>query len=587
MHLDGFCLSFYCQELNERLVGARIGKIIQINSQTIGLPVKSRTTDACLIINANPDRPSLHLGELPGIRQEQAPAFCMLLRKHLENGRIAAVRQHSSDRVLTIEIDSLGTDLRIVTKNLTFEWTGRNCNLIFWQEGVVLDAVRYIGYKQNRVRQIYPQLPYVFPPIGESLFPEPQHTDGLLVATALQQSEQGERPLAKQLLAITTGLGPLTVRQFLFEAGLPENLSCEKMEASDWQSFTEAWNNFFLRLKENGPLPVRLIDARGKTLAILPFIVDSSLLKSGQQLLTYESLTAALHAYYREQPTQTPLTDALRERLEQEKARLTRRLGKIAIEKEAAENSELTRQLADSLMSQPRLAIAPTGETMIANIYDEKNYPLALDPLLSVMDNAQALYKRYRKQRRATEELTQQLLQGEELLSYLDNLLYALDTIVNRAELEEIKQEMQENNLLPKEKKKASVAHSEPLMLLLPDGDVIAVGRNNRQNDWLTLKWARSGDWWFHTQKIPGSHVLLRSQEETPTDEKLLLAASLAAYFSKGRLSSQVPVDYTRRKHVKKPGGAKPGFVIYQQQRTLYVTPEEEKVTQLISQYKK
>lgn len=587
MHLDGFCLSFYCQELNERLAGARIGKIIQINPQTIGLPVKSRTTDACLIINANPDRPSLHLGELPGIRQEQAPAFCMLLRKHLENGRIAAIRQHSSDRVLTIEIDSLGTDLRIATKNLTFEWTGRNCNLIFWQDGVVLDAVRYIGFKQNRVRQIYPQLPYVFPPIGDSLFPEPQQTDGGLVAAELQQAVQDERPLAKQLLSITTGLGPLTVRQLLFEAGLPEDLSCKQMEPLDWQSFAEAWNNLFLRLKENGSSPVRLIDARGKTLAILPFTSDASLLKSGQQQIPYESLTAALYAYYREQPTQTPLTDSLRERLEQEKTRLIRRLGKIAAEKEAAENSELTRQLADSLMSQPGLAIAQTGETMIANIYDEKSYPLALDSLLSVMDNAQALYKRYRKQRRAAEELAQQLTQGEEMLSYLENLLYALDTIINRAELEEIKQEMQENNLLPKEKKKASVAHSEPLMLQLPDGDLIAVGRNNRQNDWLTLKWARAGDWWFHTQKIPGSHVILRSQEEAPTDEKLLLAASLAAYFSKGRCSSQVPVDYTRRKHVKKPSGAKPGFVIYQQQRTLYVTPEEGKTTQLITQYKK
>ena len=587
MHLDGFCLSFYCHELNERLLGARIGKIIQINPQTIGLPVKSRTTDACLIINANPDRPSLHLGELPGIRQEQAPAFCMLLRKHLENGRIAAIRQHAADRVLTIEIDSLGADLRIATKNLTFEWTGRNCNLIFWQDGVVLDAVRYIGYKQNRVRQIYPQLPYVFPPAGESLFLEPQHTTGSLITAALQEAAQDDRPIAKQLLSITTGLGPLTVRQLLFEAGLPENQSGAKMEQPDWQSLAEAWDSLLERLRQNGTTPTRLIDARGKSLAILPFLMDASLLKNGQQQISYESLTAALYAYYREQPTQTPLTDTLREKLEQEKIRLARRLVKITAEKEAAENSELTRQLADSLMSQPGLTIAPIGETMIANIYDEKAYPFPLDPLLSVMDNAQALYKRYRKQRRAAEELTQQLAQGEELLSYLDNLLYALDTIVNRAELEEIKQEMQENNLLPKEKKKASVAHSEPLMLHLPDGDLIAVGRNNRQNDWLTLKWARSGDWWFHTQKIPGSHVILRTQEEKPTDVKLLLAASLAAYFSKGRSSSQVPVDYTRRKYVKKPGGAKPGFVIYQQQRTLYITPEEEKVTKFITQHKK
>ncbi len=586
MHLDGLCLFFYCRELKERLIGAHIGKIIQLNPATIGLPVKSRTIDACLIINASPDRPTLHLGDLPGIRQEQAPAFCMLLRKHLENGRIADIKQNALDRVITIEIDSLGADLRIITKNLTFEWTGRNCNLIFWENDTVLDAVRYVGHNQNRVRQIYPQLPYIFPPIGESLFPEPAQISGERIVSELQNALDG-RAIERRLLSITTGLGPLTVQQILFCAGLPKTLPDIELDKTDWQSLSEAWDAFFTDLKTNGAAPVRLVNNRNKTLAILPFHVDKSILPTGQQQIEHESLLSALYSYYHEQPTQTPLTDSLREKLEHEKQRLTNRLEKIAIEKETAESSELTRQLADSLLSQSHLDIPPTGEVTISNIYDEKTYPLTLDPLLSVMDNAQALYKRYRKQKRAVEELAQQLTQGADTLSYLENLLYSLETVVSRAELEEIRQEMQENNLLPHEKKKASMTPSKPLMIALPDGDLIAIGRNNHQNDWLTTKWARADDWWLHTQKIPGSHVILRTQSDAPSDERLLLAASLAAYFSKSRYSSQVPVDYAKRRYVKKPSGAKPGFVIYQQQRTLYVTPNEEKTLKLMEQYKK
>ena len=586
MHLDGLCLSFYCRELKERLVGAHIGKIIQLNPVTIGLPVKSRTTDACLIIDANPDRPTLHLGEMPGIRQEQAPAFCMLLRKHLENGRIADIKQNALDRVITIEIDSLGADLRIVTKNLTFEWTGRNCNLIFWENATVLDAVRYIGHNQNRVRQIYPQLPYVFPPIGESLFPEPSQISGQTLTAELQTTLE-HRSIEKRLLSITTGLGPLTIQQILFCAGLPKNLTDAELDNTDWQSLAEAWDDFYNGLKTNGAIAVRLVNNRNKTLAVLPFLIDQSTLPADQRQIEHENFVAALHAYYHEQPTQTPLTDSLREKLESEKLRLTRRLEKIAVEKETAESSELTRQLADSLLSQSELTLPATGEVIITNIYDEKAYPLTLDPFLSIMDNAQALYKRYRKQKRAVEELAQQLKQGEETLSYLEDLLYSVETVVNRAELEEIRQEMQENNLLPHEKKKASIAPSKPLIIVLSEDALIAVGRNNRQNDWLTTKWARSDDWWFHTQKIPGSHVILRTQNHAPSDELLLQAANLAAYFSKSRHSSQVPVDYTKRRYVKKPGGAKPGFVIYQQQRTLYVTPDEEKLLKLVEQYKK
>ncbi len=586
MHLDGLCLSYYCRELTYRLVGGRITKIIQLNPMAVGLMIRTRSDESCLFINASPDRPSLHLGELPGIRQEQAPAFCMLLRKHLENGRIAAIRQLSLDRVVTLDIDCLGPDLRIVTKHLTFEWTGRNANLVFWADGVVLDAVRYISRAQNRVRQIYPQQPYHFPPVGDSLFPSPQETAGAQIVSALMKSLDN-RTLEKRLLAATTGLGPLTIQQILFRAGLPKDLAVNLLDEADWASLASAWDAFFSELSEQGPCPHRLVDARNKTLAVLPFASDDATLAVGQRLVRHDSLVSAVAAYYHEKPTQTPLTDSLREKLEQEKARLLRRLEKIAAEKATAESSELTRQLADSLMAQAHLPVPPNGQITLTNLYDGKDYPVSVDPLLSVMENAQLLYKRYHKQKRAAEELTQQIAQGEETLVYLENLLFSLETVASRAELEEIRQEMQDNGLLPREKKKASLAQSQPLMLTLPDGGLIAIGKNNRQNDWLTGKWARADDWWFHTQKIPGSHVILRPQTDPPSNAVIELAAKLAAYFSKGRGSSQVPVDYTKRRHVKKPNGAKPGFVIYQQQRTCYVTPEEDQVQKAIADYKK
>lgn len=587
MHLDGLCLSYYCRELTEKLAGGRITKIIQLNQTAIGFSIRTRTEETCLIINASPDRPSLHLGEVPGIRQEQAPAFCMLLRKHLENGRVAAISQASFDRVVTLDIDSLGADRRIATKHLTFEWTGRNANLIFWEDGVVLDAVRYVSRAQNRVRQIYPQQPYRFPPAGESLFASPPDASGEELAEALKHAPSDGRTLEKRLLAATTGLGPLTVRQILFRAGLPRTLPADKLDHADWTSLAEAWDGFFQELREHGPAPHRLVDARNKTLAILPFASEAAALEPGQTQHPHVTLIAALAAYYYEQPTQTPLTDALREKLEQEKNRLQRRLEKIAAEKNAAESSELTRQLADSLMAQAHVAIPADGQLLLTNLYDGQAYPLTLEPRRPAADNAQLLYKRYHKQKRAVEELALQISQGEETLVYLDNLLFSLETVANRAELEEIRQEMQDSGLLPREKKKASLAQSQPLILTLPDGGVIAIGKNNRQNDWLTGKWARADDWWFHTQKIPGSHVILRSTGGVPTDALVELAANLAAYFSKGRGSSQVPVDFTKRRHVKKPSGAKPGFVIYQQQRTRYVTPDEEKLAAIISAYKK
>ena len=217
MHLDGFCLSFYCHELNERLLGARIGKIIQINPQTIGLPVKSRTTDACLIINANPDRPSLHLGELPGIRQEQAPAFCMLLRKHLIDGRIAAVTQQAElDRVLHILVDIRGGQGKIDTKVLTVELAGKNSNLILCQDGLILDCARRVGFNSSRVRQIVPGTAYMPPPVKPRL--NPLETSASELAAALAGT--AEQPLSKSLMSTVAGIGPQGIAEILHRAGL-------------------------------------------------------------------------------------------------------------------------------------------------------------------------------------------------------------------------------------------------------------------------------------------------------------------------------------------------------------------------------
>lgn len=580
MSIDGFSMHRLARELNETLAGGRIDKVTQPGRAAIQLSVRQPGQNHLLCLSIHPQNPALYLLQTALDPPSEPPSFCMLLRKHLETGRIAQVRQHGLDRILLLDVDFLAAGGRIVTKTIVAELMGKYSNLILTENGAIIDALRRIGESSSRVRRVLPGLAYTLPPDGGKLDARKVSPAALIARLAGQPEEK----LAKAVSNACLGFGPVTAKEIAFAAGLSPELPVGHMDEADFAALAEAFSVVLRAIEDDGAPPTLLRDANGKLRAMAAFPLrhcpdaETESFSSMSEML---SRAAALIGSYT-----PPDKERFQKLLRGEQSRAAAKLQKLRLEASEAQNAEDFRRKADNLMTyQTRLADHKDKEAVVPDIYAEDGAPIAiaLDRRITIQQNIQEYYKKYAKLRRAQALVARQIALCEENLRYLASVEQSLASSSSLAELGDIRAELIASGLLrEKVKKKPGAKPSEPFRFRAPDGSEILVGKNNLQNDRLTFRTADRDDLWLHTKDTPGSHVILRTGGAEPSEEALRLAASLAAHFSRAAGSSNVPVDYTRCRFVKKPSGAKPGFVIFTRQKTLFVTPDETELARVL-----
>lgn len=576
MPMDGVMLGFVARQLDTTLRDGRVDRVIQPEKDEIHLMIRAQGANHRLVLSAAASAARVHLSEHAKTGPMEPPMLCMLLRKYLCGGRVLAVRRIAGDRILEIDISNLSELGDPVTRTLVVEIMGRHSNIILrTAEGRIIDAARHVGQDISRVRQVMPGLPYEYPPAQGKLNPETANVDE--IETALKQA--GGK-LEKAIGASIAGFSPQAAREAAARIGMEE---VSLVTEIDVHTAANALYDYLRQMPELAPCVVTL-DDNGAPTDVFPF---PQMHMSMEHAAKYDDPSAALDAYFYERDR--------RDRLNQRSASLAHALKnhiercekKIAIQNDAlasAARMEEYRQNGELL--QANLYRLQKGEAVavVENYYSENCEPVSIpmDVSLSPAQNAQRYFKLYQKARGARTLAAEQKAKAEQELAYLEQMEDDLRKCTDACGLSELREMLVASGHVRQASsrvKPRKEAPSQPMKFLSCDGIEIEVGKNALQNERLTMG-ARGNETWLHAQKMPGSHVLIHTEGEVP-ETTLVQAAMLAAYYSKGVRSAQVPIDTTLRRYIKKPGGTPAGFVTYTHQRTLYITPSEIEVKKI------
>ena len=575
MPMDGLTIGLIAKELSDTLVGGRVSRVIQPERDEVILTIRNAGANHQLLLSATANCARAHLTQIKKNNPLEPPALCMLMRKHITGGRVAAIRQIESDRILEIEIehyDELGDPTK---KRIVCEFMGKHSNIIFiGGDGRIIDSARRVNEQISSVREVLPGLRYELPPAHGKI--PYDHVD----ADALFSAFEGASGRLHRLIAQSiSGMSTQTARELAFRATGSEEAHSDEI---DLRAAAESVAASLAKIP--GQIrPAILYGEDGAPVDVVAFPYQSRAHLRGER---FDSLSEAVDAFYRSR-------DSL-ERIQQKSAALHRALKKniercerkLALQQEAllgSQRMEEYRLKGELLTANLHLAQKGMKSVDVPNYYEEGMPPLAveLDEKLSPGQNAQRYFKLYQKARNAQTLAAEQIEKTRAELDYLEGQMDNLSKCTEEAELFELRAELEKFGYVKPNRNRRQIKQlppSSPMKFVAPSGRVILVGKNNLQNDKLTAT-AQPDEVWLHAKDMPGSHVIIVGED--PDDDTILFAARLAAANSKGRASSRVPVDYTLRKYVRKPGGAKPGFVIYTHQRTLYVQPMPQDPTEV------
>ncbi len=577
MPMDGLTLGFMARELNETLNGGKIEKVNQPEKDMLVLLIHAQGKNHKLLLSAVPSFARAHLTGASYPNPADAPMFCMLMRKHLQAGRITALEQLGGDRVLKITVESKDELGDTAPRELYLELMGRHSNLTLVKDGRIIDAIRHVSGDMSRVRQALPGLPFVPPPAQDKINPAELTEEALLEKLTVLAG-----PLDKALAASIRGLSPVAAREIAYRATGMHRTDLAEVNLS---SLSQVVCAFFRRMQDIAQ-PTAQMGPDGLMADVLPFpylSLNPDLQKP------YPTLSAALDAFY--------FGRDRRDRMNQ-KSQSLKRLIKTHLERDekklALQEEELT---ASAKMEEYRIAgelltaqayVVPRGaETVeLPNFYDPNGgaVEIALDVALNPAQNAQKYFKRYRKARVAQDLAKEQKEKPLKEMALLEQALFDLEESETEQDMADVRKALEEGGIVKPaagagagkggRKKPKQNAESAPLRFEAPDGTEIIVGKNSAQNDRVTGS-AKGNDTWLHAKDMPGSHVIVKA--EHPSQETLSMALRLAAWYSRGK-GAAVPVDYTLRKNVKKPGGSPAGFVIYTNQKTVMVSTTEGEI---------
>ena len=578
MPLDAICLRAVLHELRPQLIGARIDKVQQPARDQIVLLLRGNLR---LLLNAGANQPRIQLTNILRDNPAQPPMFCMLLRKHLVGARVLSIEQPDLERIVILTLQCTDEFGEISRKQLVLECMGRRSNLILLDaQGRIVECLRRVDADLSATRQLLPGLFYHLPTPLDKLSLLSQEEDSIALA---QRGGDAEQAVDKWVLDHYTGISPLIAREFAFRAGHETDVRFGALSDAQREALVQEFSGTANAVKEDRYTPI-ILYRDGKP---VDFTYRSIAQYGAEtQVETRENFSQMLDEFY----------DAReRQELSARRGRELTHAATVARDRMARKAENLKRDYA---ATQKRDEFRLRGDLITANLYRMKggervlhaeNYyedgcptiDIPLDLLLSPQQNAAKNYKQYNKLKTAEFHLREQIEKAENERAYLESVLQELSQAETEQEFNEIRRELQETNYLKKSSGKKELKRAfAPRTFKTSSGLEVLVGRSNVQNDQLTKK-ADKRDYWFHTQHIHGSHVILRCTGLTPSDDDLREAAMLAAYFSQAKESSGVPVDYCPVKFVKKPNGARPGMVTYDNYRTLYVTPEERLVKKL------
>lgn len=565
MAFDGITIAAAAKELKDALIGGRISKIAQPESDELLFTIKTAEGGARkLLLSANASLPLVYLTDKNKPSPMTAPGFCMLLRKHLQNGRITDIAQPGLERILHFHIEHLDEMGDLKCKRLVIELMGKHSNIIFLDDrDMIIDSIKHISGMVSSVREVLPGRPYFIPLSGEKKDPL-----SLEQAVFEHTMTAGNLPVYKALYSFYTGISPFFAQELCHRAGIDGDLSTAlfKEDSQGKEMLNRLYEVFFSAMEQvkAGSFAPVIVYENGEPAeyAALPVTLFP---KSACREIS--SISALLEQYYAEKSTHT--------RIRQKSSDL-RRVVQTALERNLKKYDLQLRQLKDTdkkdkyriygelLNTYGYEVPAGSQKTEALNYYTGEMITIPLDPLLSPSENAKKYFEKYGKLKRTAEALSKLTLEVKEEIDHLESIQTSLDIALKEEDLTQIREELIASGYIRRRgpAKKVKIT-SSPFHYLSSDGFHIYVGKNNFQNDELTFKFAAGGDWWFHAKGMPGSHVIVKTDGRELPDRTFEEAARLAAHYSKAHDQNKVEVDYLQRKNVKKPGGSRPGFVVY------------------------
>lgn len=560
MALDGIVISNITAELSAALTGARISKIAQPEADELLLTIKSPAGQHRLLLSASASLPLIYLTSVNKPSPMTAPNFCMLLRKHIANGRIVRIWQPGLERIIHFEIEHFNDMGDLCRKDLILELMGKHSNLIFCDDkGMIIDSIKHVSVQTSSVREVLPGREYFIPQTQEKL--NPLHTDEQEFCSSVFQKPM---PLAKALYSSCTGISPLIAEELCHRAGLESAQSANTIPELAQIHLFRTFSRLIEDVRQGQFSPLIVLDEHGAPVEFSS--VELSVYKD-LDVRRYDTISEVLEQYYAMKNTVT--------RIRQKSSDL-RRIATTALDRCRKKYELQKRQLADTekrekyriygeLLHTYGYSIEPGSKKYDAlNYYTNEMITIPLDDQLTPMENAQKYFDRYGKLKRTFEALSQHIQETEAEITQLESICTFMDLALSEEDLVQVKEELIDAGYIRRKYtgKKVKIT-SKPFHYVSSDGFDIYVGKNNYQNDELTFKIASGNDWWFHAKGAPGSHVIVKAMGKDLPDRTFEEAARLAAFYSKNRGAEKVEIDYIEKKHVKKPNGAKPGFVVY------------------------
>lgn len=571
MALDGFVISNLVHELNEKLMNGRISKIAQPETDELLFTIKNNQGQFRLAMSASASLPFVYLSEQNKPSPLTAPNFCMVLRKHIANGRITRIYQPQMERIIHFEVEHLDEMGDLCTKTLIVELMGKHSNIIFCnQNGMIIDSIKRVSAMMSSVREVLPGKEYCIPATQEEKFNPLEVSETSFMDFVMKKP----LPITKAIYSSLTGFSPLLASELCHRASIDGDMSTDSLNEDGKKHLYNHFTWLMEDVKNAAYQPNIVYNGKEP--------VDFSCFALSQfedyETQSFESISAVLEQYYANKNQFT--------RIRQKSVDL-RKIVSTALERNRKKYQLQEKQLKDTekrekykiygeLIHTYGYGLEEGAKKLEAlNYYTNEMVTIPLDDQLSAMDNAKKYFEKYNKQKRTFEALTTLIEETKAEITHLESISASMDIAQTEDDLVQIKEELIEFGYIKRKKtdKKAKIK-SKPFHYRSSDGYDIFVGKNNYQNDELTFKVATGNDWWFHAKGMPGSHVIVKANNEELPDRTFEEAGMLAAYYSNGRDAEKVEIDYLQKKNIKKPNGAAPGFVVYYTNYSLTIAPD-------------
>ena len=559
MALDGITVAALVHELDRTITGGRIAKIAQPENDELLLTIKSPGGQRRLYISASASLPLIYLTDENKPSPMTAPNFCMLLRKHINNGRILSVSQPGLERIIQLDIEHLDEMGDLCRKKLIIEIMGKHSNIIFCDDkGVIIDSIKHVSAQVSSVREVLPGRSYFIPDTMHKQNPLTVGEDDFLAVL-----KGSPAPLGKALYTGFTGISPAAAEEICHLSGIESLMTAKELPDDTLLHLYRQFTYYLDDVRSKNFDPVIYYDKDvPKEFAALPLSNFSRFEKRN-----FDSISEVLKTYFALKNTQTRI---------RQKSTDLRHVVQTALERNRKKYDLQSRQIADTknrdkykiygeLINTYGYGLTPGAKELTClNYYTNEEITIPLDGTKTPQENSQKYFSKYNKQKRTFEALSTLIKETMEDIEYLESISNSLSIALSEADLAQIKEELMQSGYIRRKfsKKKVKLT-SRPLHYISSDGYHMYVGKNNLQNDELTFSFANGNDWWFHAKQTPGSHVIVKTGGSELPDRTFEEAGRLAAYYSKKKGSDKVEIDYVEKKHVKKPNGAKPGFVVY------------------------